>query len=470
MDVQKSAFGFEKKHVKNIVSVFSVVFITVALAACGSGDSTDVDDTDQDIQEEVQEDDPLAGVDPDNEADDSEGDIPQEDIDDTDTSPGTEKERIMVLGDSVSAGAERPSYRMALYNSLLQSSCEVDMVGDETMANRLITDPNSVGIDFPSPVLDDYPEGSPEYPSGSTWSILNDDDVDHQAFPGITVDGYFNGWVSENGVQRISTISDSVERHLPDYVLVHLGTNKIFFGLSFITAENVNGWASAWADDMARLVNTILESHPNPESVTVLVANLIPRAAETDPELAELEELMGARLRFFLDVAITELALPNVKLVDVASGFDSDSMSYDGIHPNRSGEVYLAERFHNALRSSGICGAVVDDSIEGEQTTLRPEILTPAPNSQLPRSTIEVTWTANGLTDIERWWVRAGTESSGLESETDFYNSGSLSPEQTSIRVTDLPTDGQTLYISLHSLVNGVWLTEVFEYTAANGG
>jgi len=381
----------------------------------------------------------------------------------------TQTPKIMVVGDSISSGADRPSYRMPLYNRLADAECRVDMVGDETLTSRVVSDRNSVGVDFAAPKLDSFPEDNPEYPESSTWSSLDGDDTDHQSFGGIRTNQFLTGFPL-NGQQAIRTIGEAVELHVPDYILVHLGTNDIAQDIVFLNSNSIGGWARQIADDMASLVNDALASHPDPDSVQILVANLIPREGETDVELVVLEEMMNAQLRIAFEARIANLDLPNVRIVDVANGFDNDSMTFDGIHPNRDGEIHLAERFMSALQDTGICGLDPEENQStGQPASNRPAIVSPAPDNQLAASTVELEWTANGFPAIERWWVRAGSDVPGNASTQEYFSSGNIyDPEINSITVTDLPTDGSPVYISLHYLVFGNWLSQVFEYTAAD--
>jgi len=76
-------------------------------------------------------------------------------------------------------------------------------------------------------------------------------------------------------------------------------------------------------------------------------------------------------------------------------------------------------------------------------------LTSPAPGSVLPGSTVTFQWTAGS--GVTQYWLRLGT--TGTES-SNLYSS---SVSGTSVTVKGLPTNGQTLYISLFSRINGAW-------------
>jgi hypothetical protein len=89
-----------------------------------------------------------------------------------------------------------------------------------------------------------------------------------------------------------------------------------------------------------------------------------------------------------------------------------------------------------------------------------PAVLTsPTPGSTLTSSSATFTWTAgSGVTQYV-----LGIGSTGVGSY-DLYNSTPITATQAS--VTGLPTNGETLYARLYSLINGAWQYNDYTYTA----
>jgi Bacterial Ig-like domain (group 3)/FG-GAP-like repeat len=98
-----------------------------------------------------------------------------------------------------------------------------------------------------------------------------------------------------------------------------------------------------------------------------------------------------------------------------------------------------------------------------EATSLVPPMLTsPTPGSQLSGSSVTFTWTPGN--PVSAYQIVAGTYGPG------YFNLGGspqLSGSTTSYTLTNLPTDGKPVYITLRYQINGVWQTTDYTYTAA---
>jgi hypothetical protein len=90
-------------------------------------------------------------------------------------------------------------------------------------------------------------------------------------------------------------------------------------------------------------------------------------------------------------------------------------------------------------------------------------ITSPVPSSTLSGGSVTFSWTAG--VGAPAYWLDAGTEAGGDE----YYQSGNLGNVLT-IAVSGLPTNGSTVYVTLYSLVNGQWLSNVYTYTAFGVG
>ena len=96
-------------------------------------------------------------------------------------------------------------------------------------------------------------------------------------------------------------------------------------------------------------------------------------------------------------------------------------------------------------------------------TSSQGAITSPAPNTTLTGSSVTFAWTAgSGAT---AYWLDVGSVAGG----DDYYQSGNLGNVLTTT-VNGLPQDGSTVYATLYSLVGGVWLSNVYTYTAFSQG
>ena len=86
----------------------------------------------------------------------------------------------------------------------------------------------------------------------------------------------------------------------------------------------------------------------------------------------------------------------------------------------------------------------------------------PTPGSVLTGSSATFSWTKGlGPTAYELWLGTTGPSSKNL------YNSGSLSTNFISEKVTDVPTDGVWIYATLWSKINGLWKSNNYTYVEA---
>ena len=92
-----------------------------------------------------------------------------------------------------------------------------------------------------------------------------------------------------------------------------------------------------------------------------------------------------------------------------------------------------------------------------------PEILAPTPESVLTGPDVTFSWTANDAPVV--WWLFYVGTSPG---SSDLYYSGYLAPGVTSASVTGLPTDSRTIHVRLRYLLNGLWQSIDYQYTAAD--
>lgn len=196
--------------------------------------------------------------------------------------------RIMPLGDSITEGNdEHPSYRVPLWRMLRDAGYHVDFVGNS---------------------------------GRGLFSWFGDDrdmDPDHE--------GHW-AWQADEVLARLP---DWAARVTPDVALVHLGSNDILRG------ERPAGVVA----EMRAIVRVLREVNPR---VTVLVAQIIP-ASGAEGRMKEYND--GLR-----ELAGLSTAESRVIVVDLFTGFDPATDTYDGLHPNTVGERKMAEGWLRALK------------------------------------------------------------------------------------------------------------------------
>ncbi|MBD2080592.1 SGNH/GDSL hydrolase family protein [Leptolyngbya sp. FACHB-17] len=195
--------------------------------------------------------------------------------------------RIMPLGDSITqADRNHNSYRRPLWLKLRAAGYDVNFVGS-TKSHYLGNAPKS---DF---------------------------DQDHE--------GHW-GWEVDEVLAQIDRWSEVAK---PDVVLLHLGTNDILGGQSF----------DGTIAELRQLIETMRQRNPR---LKILIAQLIPSSG-------------GEALtqQFNQQVAVLARSINSqtspVILVDQFSGFNVQQDTYDGLHPNESGEQKMASRWFQSL-------------------------------------------------------------------------------------------------------------------------
>src|SRR5207248_4635424 len=95
-----------------------------------------------------------------------------------------------------------------------------------------------------------------------------------------------------------------------------------------------------------------------------------------------------------------------------------------------------------------------------EQGVPQPAAMTsPAPNSTLAGTSQRFQWSTG--TGVTYYYLRVGTTYRGSE----VYNV--WQGQNTSATVNNIPTAGQTLYVTLWSLIDGAWQPVDYQYTEA---
>jgi hypothetical protein len=87
-------------------------------------------------------------------------------------------------------------------------------------------------------------------------------------------------------------------------------------------------------------------------------------------------------------------------------------------------------------------------------------ITAPAPNGRLTGPVATFTWSASSGATSYYLWI--GTTSGG----NDIYNSAEKPASTTSYTFTQLPTNGQPVYVRLTTNFNGTWVYNDYQYMA----
>ena len=85
-------------------------------------------------------------------------------------------------------------------------------------------------------------------------------------------------------------------------------------------------------------------------------------------------------------------------------------------------------------------------------------MISPVPGSTFTGSTVTFHWTAGSAT---AYGLTIGSSAGAA----DIYNSGTAL-HTLSQTVTNIPTDGRTVYVRLYSQVNNTWSFKSYTYTA----
>ena len=206
--------------------------------------------------------------------------------------PGHTGHRLMVLGDSITEGLDgQPTWRSLLHDEWTADGLDVVMVGDR---------------------------------SGTAWGRPLDTIADdrHQATAGRRSD------------ELIPAAIDALTTHRPDLVLVHVGTNDLLQGRTSATAS-------------AQLDALLAAVHAELPDTHVVIATIGGCATWRCGDLDAAVDVFNDDLRAFVDER--RIAGRRVSLADLAVGFDAETMTFDGLHPDAAGDRHLADGWAAAV-------------------------------------------------------------------------------------------------------------------------
>ena len=240
----------------------------------------------------------------------------------------TEPLRILPLGNSITqSDAGHLSYRYSLWKKLIDANIEVDFVGSHAVNYN----------------------GNPAWPKYKGKSF----DADNEGHWGWSADQVLHG---NSGEPSKGKLSQWLTGYTPDIVLMHLGTNDMFR----------NQPLKETLDELREVVKQIRAKNPK---VTILLAKLIPAyEAKVGPQAANNIKLLNEQIPALVQ-ELNSAASP-VILVDQHTGFNATTGAdtWDGIHPNASGEEKMAQCWFEAIMEVAAPSAVALQNFDAEST------------------------------------------------------------------------------------------------------
>ena len=113
----------------------------------------------------------------------------------------------------------------------------------------------------------------------------------------------------------------------------------------------------------------------------------------------------------------------------------------------KSGGVWRSEDYSYTAASAG---------------SSTPGLSSPEEGSILSGSTVKLSWSPNA-TSVSEWWLYVGSK----QGSKDILNTGSMASSTLSRTVSNIPTNGQPVWVRLWWKTGGVWQSEDYAYTAS---
>ncbi len=205
--------------------------------------------------------------------------------------------RIVSIGNSITQ-AQPPwnSYRRPLWKMLEDADFSVDFVGSM----------NTLYNNVPAP--------------------SQDFDQDHEGHWGWRADEIINGRAG------YGKLSDWLEGYTPDIALIHIGSNDAIQEQS----------TSSTIAQIETIIDILRSDNPG---VTILLAQVI-RSAWTPAISGRIQELSAAIPGIKGSKALEG---SEIYIVDMNTEFNPAVHTYDNVHPNEAGEVFMAEKWFEVL-------------------------------------------------------------------------------------------------------------------------
>ncbi|MEE4542384.1 GDSL-type esterase/lipase family protein [Streptomyces sp. V4-01] len=173
-----------------------------------------------------------------------------------------------------------------------------------------------------------------------------------------------HGGILATGIAGQNLLPGWLSATHPDIVMMHLGTNDVWNG---IAPDTILAAFSTMLDQMRA-------SNP---SIALLVARITPMAPANCPACGQRVVDFDARIPAW--AAAHGTAQSPVTVVDQWTGYDTAADTYDGVHPNDSGNAKIAARWLPALSAALTGGGPTAPPTTPPPTTTPPT--TPPPTS-----------------------------------------------------------------------------------------
>jgi lysophospholipase L1-like esterase len=198
-------------------------------------------------------------------------------------------QNILPLGDSVTSSfAPHSSYRYWLYHRLVNAGYNFDFVGTQH------------GVAGGTPTLTDY-------------------DWDHEGHP---------GWETQDALNNIDSIARATQ---PDIVLIDLGSND---AEQDIALENTTA-------NLEAIIEHLRAFNPN---IVVILAQPTPYAGQNNKQMSKLRSAIRKVAK------VENQRDSRVVTVNLYGGFSVNKDTFDGMHPDESGEQKIAKHYYDALK------------------------------------------------------------------------------------------------------------------------
>jgi lysophospholipase L1-like esterase len=148
----------------------------------------------------------------------------------------------------------------------------------------------------------------------------------HEGHSGFTIDDS-----TGNGINDKSVL-DPGFKTTPHIVLLHIGTNDVY---------SPKGMQAGMADRLGKLLDELSTRAPN---ALIVVAKIVPLSSSNSALTNYNNAVPGV-------VSAKAAQGKHVILVDPFTGFKSNMLSADGVHPNQSGYDYLGDTFYAGVAS-----------------------------------------------------------------------------------------------------------------------
>jgi lysophospholipase L1-like esterase len=167
-----------------------------------------------------------------------------------------------------------------------------------------------------------------------------DFELDHEGHSGWTTGNILHppDWDSARG-----NIYQWLKNYTPDFVLIELGTNDVFQCVKTDTAIK----------NLKTITDVLRKKNPQ---VKIFIAQIPPLGNQwADKKLCGDSVAYAQRLVEFNN-AVKQFALMNnsknslIQVVDQYSGINPSVDMYDDIHPNKTGEKIMAQRWFDAIK------------------------------------------------------------------------------------------------------------------------